>query len=57
MGLDWKTGEFVKTNVYYRRIYRDHDPEIDEVSKDVFDQKVAEIRKGLEEKPSRTIES
>jgi hypothetical protein len=41
--IDWKTGEFVETDRYIEKIFRDHSPDIDEVDQSTFNQRVTEI--------------
>jgi tetratricopeptide (TPR) repeat protein len=43
-GIDWKTGEFIKTDLYIRKIFRDHSPDIDEVDLATFEKRVTKIR-------------
>ena len=43
--LDWKTGEFVVTAGYYEKIFRDHSPDIDEVTQSDFEASVHAIRR------------
>jgi tetratricopeptide (TPR) repeat protein len=42
--MDWKTGEFVETDRYIEKIFRDHSPDIDEVEQAAFDQLVSKSR-------------
>jgi tetratricopeptide (TPR) repeat protein len=42
--IDWKTGEFVETDLYIEKIFRDHSPDIDEVDQATFDQRVSKAR-------------
>jgi tetratricopeptide (TPR) repeat protein len=42
--IDWKTGEFIKTDLYIKKIFRDHSPDIDEVDQATFEKRVAKIR-------------
>jgi hypothetical protein len=42
--IDWKTGEFVETDRYIEKIFRDHSPDIDEVDQASFDQRVTQVR-------------
>jgi hypothetical protein len=42
--IDWKTGEFIKTDLYIRKIFRDHSPDIDEVDQATFEKRVTKIR-------------
>lgn len=43
LAIDWETGEFVDTDCYIEKIFRDHSPDIDEVDQATFDQCVAKI--------------
>ena len=42
--IDLATGEFVETERYIQKIFRDHSPDIDEVDQATFDQRVAQAR-------------
>jgi hypothetical protein len=42
--IDWKTGEFIETDLYIEKIFRDHSPDIDEVDQSTFEQRVTKIR-------------
>ena len=49
--IDWETGSWVEADIYIEKIFRDHNPEIDEVRQSVFDQRVEEIRTALRQSP------
>jgi len=51
LAIDWKTGEFVETDLYIEKIFRDHSPDIDEVDQATFDQRVTNIREEIGQQP------
>ena len=44
LAWDWEWGEFVRTNIYHAKVFRDHSPDIEELSQEQFEQRVEELR-------------
>lgn len=44
LAWDWEWGEFVRTDIYNAKIFRDHAPDIEAISQDQFEQRVEELR-------------
>lgn len=51
LAFDWDSGELIREMGYLTRVMLPGDPEVDEVSREQFERKLAELKARLRRKP------